>query len=1536
MEANIQKTVMIVQDSGIDRELLKMAIQKKYNVIIAENDLAAERILASETEISIILLDTIMPTTNGFEFLEWIQSQPEYRHIPIVFTGLSGTDENILKGLTLGVRDVFVKPYDLGQVLRSIDNLLTLADYQKNAPEEDLANQELHTVLIVDDSLLSRKILIETLRNQFKFMEATNGIEALEVLRTHKEEVSLVLLDMIMPKMDGYEFMKIAMAENLVENIPVVAVTSEEGQERYVRMLEAGIREVVKKPFSPLVVQGKFKNLIDLYHYGRSAESETVTLPKPSEEKSPVFSSGMFHLKFNQGWECVFVSDSCLELFKCTREEFLSALSDWKVFNEITGEEASVHAILQELSHVQESKSCEGDVTDEDSQKVLKIKSLFTSFLGEAEQMQIYGAILNSSDANEAMETNFFFSDINDAQEKKERMLCRYIIRGRRAIINSVVAKQLGIPDEIENFPAQIVNQNFITQESTEEWYRVFDEIDKGKPYGSCEVYFHSKKKTAPRRCHMEFTGMTDTDGNPSGALIYYELEQDEIIKNKSNDRSVNTLATMKNFYEIASINLTKGTCHVVLNGAGNQKGAIQDLSLDQVLQRTYQSVAPEHQESFKRTFSQEAQLAAIAKGQDEYSLTFLRRNTENKWVWVETIATRQYNPYDDDILVCIVSRMVDEQIVQEQLLLRTLRTSVEKQEGWEQYEALSARIFHGLAYVDYDDGRSSRYFIGTLATELGCSHLELALAISPNIPKEDRDNFCKNRKEALRGKEETFITHYRVKTLYGTWIWVSNTATRFKDKEGNEGYIYFLVDSTYEQTLKEQLRVQKKEVDALRKHVQTDQMSGTYTREYFLEKAQEMIDQASSDIYIVRLNIVHFRVINELHGTEKCDQLLWEIGQKLKALGQQEGFIVGRFAADRFYLCIRKEEFEQIDFVKKMMVSWLGMEISFTYGVCLVEEDCSVHVLCDRADMALSAKRNGETNYIRYYNEAFHQKLMQKREIESEMENALAERQFCIYIQPKFDVELEQVIGGEVLVRWQHPQKGLVPPGVFISVFEKNGFIRELDYYVWEESCRFLAKAKEQGLPQYPLSVNVSRIHFYGTALEQKWIDLLEKYRLDAKCIELEITESICDEDSDMIITQCKALQKLGFRISMDDFGSGYSSLNMLRKLPLDILKMDLKFLEEDETADLDQKMKGRDILRTQIELAHTIGLDVVVEGLETKEQKDFVKEIGSCAAQGYYYAKPMPASEYAEMIQSSKKDTIGFIPSEMSAQLRRERLRQEQLQPLLEVISASNTIFGYLLPEKEGVLSLKMAQLFNCSQRIPNLNEHLDDIGIFTPGSLIQCVKLLKAAEEGERSGATVVEYINTFGEVVPHWLRFDTILDYEGNPLIAMFIAEKFGDITAQVEKLIKSKNAHMELEHLQLKEQDSKRQVDVKALLRMTQKSFPEILVLNLTKMTYRMIQYDSDTTLGTAREGAIEDMIRLRLESVVEEDREEFLKAFDAKNIEYHFKEEGKDHVSLTYRRPGKNNEVVWTETRVYALDNTEDSDFYLVAASRHV
>lgn len=406
------------------------------------------------------------------------------------------------------------------------------------------------------------------------------------------------------------------------------------------------------------------------------------------------------------------------------------------------------------------------------------------------------------------------------------------------------------------------------------------------------------------------------------------------------------------------------------------------------------------------------------------------------------------------------------------------------------------------------------------------------------------------------------------------------------------------------------------------------DRLTGTYSREYFFEKAEEMIRAEEGEIYIVRVNVCRFKLVNELQGVEKGDRLLKEIGDRLNELSEEFGCVASRFTADHFYLCIRKEDFSHIDLVRKIPVSWLTMAITFTYGICQADRETPVIVLCDRANMALRSDVHKVFKNVYFYNDKFHQQLLQEQTIESEMEAALAEHQFCIYIQPKINVETEQIVGGEVLVRWIHPERGLISPGVFISVFEKNGFILSLDYYVWEECCRFLAETKKKGLPIYPLSINVSRLHFYSGELQAKLLQLVNTYQLEPSDLELEVTESIYADDPEIILKQCENLQAQGFRIAMDDFGSGYSSLNMLKKMPLDIIKMDLRFLADD--TDAIEEARGHDILRTQIELSHTLGIGVVVEGLETEEQRDFLKNIGGCVAQGYYYAKPMDCESY------------------------------------------------------------------------------------------------------------------------------------------------------------------------------------------------------------------------------------------------------------------------------------------------------------------
>jgi EAL domain-containing protein (putative c-di-GMP-specific phosphodiesterase class I) len=208
-----------------------------------------------------------------------------------------------------------------------------------------------------------------------------------------------------------------------------------------------------------------------------------------------------------------------------------------------------------------------------------------------------------------------------------------------------------------------------------------------------------------------------------------------------------------------------------------------------------------------------------------------------------------------------------------------------------------------------------------------------------------------------------------------------------------------------------------------------------------------------------------------------------------------------------------------------------------------------------------------------------------------------------------------------------------MIPPFEFIGVFEKNGFIIRLDYFVWEETCKLLSKLKKEGYGGYPISINVSRAHFYGNGLMEKLKELIEKYEIEPQELELEITETICAEDPEIIYKKVRQLQESGFKVAMDDFGSGYSSLNMLKEMPLDIIKMDLKFLDGG-----DNEEKSHYILQTLISLAQNMKLLVVVEGVETKVQVEFLRDIGSYYAQGYYFSKPVDIETYECMLKENR----------------------------------------------------------------------------------------------------------------------------------------------------------------------------------------------------------------------------------------------------------------------------------------------------------
>ncbi len=247
-------------------------------------------------------------------------------------------------------------------------------------------------------------------------------------------------------------------------------------------------------------------------------------------------------------------------------------------------------------------------------------------------------------------------------------------------------------------------------------------------------------------------------------------------------------------------------------------------------------------------------------------------------------------------------------------------------------------------------------------------------------------------------------------------------------------------------------------------------------------------------------------------------------------------------------------------------------------------------------------------------------------------MEMALKNREFVVYFQPKYNLRSENLAGAEALVRWLHPVNGIIYPNDFIPLFEKNGFITKLDNYVWEETCKIMRKWLDAGLPPISVSVNVSCIDVYNKELPKLLLDLTKKYGIATKYLHLEITETAYTENPNQIIEAVRHLSDAGFMIEMDDFGTGYSSLNMLSDLPIDILKLDMKFIKNEM-----QKNGSKNILSFIISLAKWLGLLVIAEGVETREQIERLHSMDCNYVQGYYYARPMPEEEFTALIEKS-----------------------------------------------------------------------------------------------------------------------------------------------------------------------------------------------------------------------------------------------------------------------------------------------------------
>ncbi|MDD2957587.1 MAG: EAL domain-containing protein [Lachnospiraceae bacterium] len=420
------------------------------------------------------------------------------------------------------------------------------------------------------------------------------------------------------------------------------------------------------------------------------------------------------------------------------------------------------------------------------------------------------------------------------------------------------------------------------------------------------------------------------------------------------------------------------------------------------------------------------------------------------------------------------------------------------------------------------------------------------------------------------------------------------------------------------------------------------DQLTGLYNRtRLFREVERLQAENPNLTFVFCRFDIDRFHLYNAAMGEEEGDKLLCHLADLGRKVTENVALCAfGRLEADVFcvFTPYRPEILKQkMDYVIEELSHYReDYMIEPSFGVYLVPNvGIPVEVMLSRAALAAQSCKDQYMSYVGFYDHGMDIKKTNEQSIVNDMKKALDEKQFLIYLQPKYNLKDEHPCGAEALARWMHPKKGMIMPGVFIPVFENNGFIAKLDYYMWEGVCRLLKRWKQEKRPLYPISVNMSRISLYNPQVVALLQNLVQQYGVEPGFLYLEVTESAYMSNPDLMQKTLRDLQASGFTILMDDFGSGYSSLNTLKEIDVDMLKVDMKFLPIGTG-----NVKSKKILASVLRMANWLNIPVIVEGVETEEQINFLKSIGYYYVQGYYYAKPMPVEEYEKLMEKEGEE--------------------------------------------------------------------------------------------------------------------------------------------------------------------------------------------------------------------------------------------------------------------------------------------------------
>lgn len=646
--------------------------------------------------------------------------------------------------------------------------------------------------------------------------------------------------------------------------------------------------------------------------------------------------------------------------------------------------------------------------------------------------------------------------------------------------------------------------------------------------------------------------------------------------------------------------------------------------------------VADEFKNDFIKMFSIENLSKVFAEdAHARLSLKYKGKAEVGRASWKQVIAKPYKSLASGEMYaICLIKDITDDKkyedvCMQNALLISEIEHRRQLDSQNERFEIIVKQTDADVVEWTKDDGYT---YISERLSDMFYISMDKRGVLSNLIHPDD----AKSYKEFLEGvigkKIESDELVCRVMKKNSEYVWLKICASNFYDDDG------VLIKTV--STIVDVDRPTKAYID-IAYRANHDELTGLRNKESFFEIAQDCMQANPDDDYaVIVMDIDKFSVINDVYGMKTGDEVLCYVAEAIKKHTDDD--CICRMYSDNFAMLLKNKSDDSImrimdEIVDNIKHYPLDINIIVSYGIYKVEDtSLPVSMMCDWAGYAKKAIKGNALKFGQFYDEQLRDSMLEDQMMESEMEQALEDGQFRLYLQPKMDILTSKVIGAEALVRWIHPTKGMIMPNRFIPLFEKNSFIIRMDIYLWEQVCKVLRRWIDEGKNPVPISINLSRLHIVDPTLKDTLLSLTGKYDIPHELLEIEITETAF-MDQTRTIQQCvQELKALGFNVSIDDFGSGYSSLNMLKEIDVDTLKIDRGFLNE-----VVATSRGKTIISHTIAMANDLNLNVISEGVETVEQAEFLVKNGCRSAQGFLYSKPLSIQNYEMYAYNTKSHT-------------------------------------------------------------------------------------------------------------------------------------------------------------------------------------------------------------------------------------------------------------------------------------------------------